>query len=145
MNIEASGKDTGGTGETLGMLGLGFVLGSSFAGCSCGGTAADELEAAALGPLRAKREPHMPLLLTTDSDVDEALPTLSASDGCWLAATDGAADVPLDQRPVREGVLRASCPVEADNASDCPDSVLEAVFEDIVSLVRLASDNRLTC
>ena len=71
----------------------------------------------------------MPLLLTTDSDVDEALPTLSASDGCWLeATTDGAADVPLDQRPVRDGV-------EADkDRRDCPaDPVFEAVFEDIAS------------
>ena len=130
MYIEASGKETGGTGATLGMLGLGSVLGSSLAGCFCGGTAAGELEAAALGPLRAKREPHMPLLLVFDSDVDEALPTLSASDGCWLAATDGAADVPLDQRPVRDGV-------EADNANDCPDSVFEAAL-DMASTVRLA-------
>ena len=63
-----------------------------------------------------------------ESDVEDAFPTLSASD--WM--TEGAADAPRDQRPVRLGVLWASAPVLADRVNnDCRADSPEAVFEDM--------------
>ena len=77
---------------------------------------------------------------------DDIFPTLSVSDCAWLCTTEGAALDPRDHLPGREGVLWASRPVEADkDRRDCPADWLEAVFDDIASLARLASDNRLTC
>ena len=82
-----------------------------------------------------------PLRERTESDVDDAFPMLSASDCTAEGAADGAADAPRDHRPVREGVLWASRPVEAERVnSDCCCTPLlspEAVGDDIASLVRL--------
>ena len=69
-----------------------------------------------------------------DSDVDEALPTLSVSSRRdW--ATDGTAELSR----VGGGWLGASrllCPVLGDNANDCwALFAAEAVFEDMASTV----------
>ena len=75
-----------------------------------------------------------PRLERAESDVEDAFPWLSASD----CTADGAADTPRDQRPVRDGVLWASGPVEADSdINDCCADSPEAVFEDMASLERL--------
>ena len=63
-----------------------------------------------------------------ESDVEDAFPALSASD----CTAEGAADTPRDHRPVRDGVLWASGPVEADSdINDCCADSPEAVFEDM--------------
>ena len=85
---EENDVDAGSVG-TLGVLGLGSVLGRSVASCGSGGTAPKLLELAfvffATKVLNAPR-------LRPDSEVEEALPTLSVSSlRDW--ATDGAAEV----------------------------------------------------
>ena len=71
---------------------------------------------------------NAPLRERTDSDVDEAFPCDSVSD----CTAEGTAEAPRDQRPVRDGVLRASGPVLADSVNnDCCADSPEAVWEDM--------------
>ena len=78
MIIEASGDDIGSTGGTR-CLGQGSVLGD-MAG-SCGGTTPPWLELLAFwGPVFSKKAVNAPRRERPESDVDDALPTLSVSD-----------------------------------------------------------------
>ena len=65
-----------------------------------------------------------------DSDVDDALPTLSASDCAAEAAADAAPEVLRDHRFCEGGSVEADSVNNGDCCADSP----EAVFEDMASL-----------
>ena len=75
-----------------------------------------------------------------ESDVEEAFPTLSASDCAAEAAADGAPEV------LRDHLFCDGGSVEADrvNKGDCCADSPEAVFEDMASLERLGSVVRVS-
>ena len=125
--IGASGEEIG-----KGILGQGSVSGvwRSVASCGIGGT---EPRLCTVPPLLAKA----PRLLT-DSEVEDAWPTLSVS-SFRDCATDGAAEVFERDHGRTRAAPWLEGPVLGDsvNSDGCALLAPDAVFDDIASLVRL--------